>query len=211
MIPTLITTGTTPKQIARDWYNRRVRLLKDLQRLNAQTPIIELQQQIREIEASLNQLLVLDIDTTEIPSCHLPFDGVMLPLPAGVFLECPLPGLDQISRIESGEYQGEFAHFNPEACAAIRNTLNGAGGTRPNGWLAFQHNRARIRERVEHLIVQGLQQQGRLTILLIGSTFGGFGSATFEPLTQLITEVLEVSSVHDRVMFQRLLLAPGSF
>ncbi|NCR44032.1 MAG: hypothetical protein GPJ09_06925 [Microcystis aeruginosa SX13-01] len=209
--PILIATGSTAGGILQDFQRRRVKKLQILERKNQRHSSAKLKEEIDQLKAI--STLVFDTDGTNAYVLNQPLDDSINGWDAGRFFRCPLPGQDLIESIEKGHQQGNFETIIPRSMEGLKSNSQGAGGTPPNGLLAFRNNEETIKGKIRNAFRRNLVTyshtsiQEPLSVFLLGTGFGGTASGSYEWLKQTIWQIAQEMNLD--INFHCIFLIPG--
>jgi hypothetical protein len=205
----LIAIGTTPCAIGIEFLK-----LQQAERLSVQLSTdhsaIE-----RHQSHERTQVILIDVDATQVYPNHASLHPLSLEWQTENFLHCQTPGADLIQGIKSGRYRGRFENFNSQAIQALEASAHAAGGTPPNGYIAFEINRNAIERKIRNCFKTTLLQrptissskEERVRVMIVASVLGGFASGSLESLKELIGTIAQDTQVNVQVACT--LMIPG--
>lgn len=214
----LIFAGTAAGAVGLEFERKRI---EEVERLTLRFPTsvngqhAALARRLEDVRGGI-QVLAIDVDTTNVYQLNTPLNDTVPTWRTGTFLPCQLPGPDMVRRIREGQHRGRFEYLNSEAVIALEGHGEASGGVRTNGWLAVETNRARIhqeiRRRFEAIItrrrVLASPSSGKVRVILVDGTFGGFGSGSNDWLRRFIPEI--ACEMRIDIDLSSIVLVPGT-
>lgn len=200
-----ISTGSTGGAILMDLNRRIAQEIKNSQ----DNP--QLQQFLIFLRAI--QIMAFDTDGTNAYILNQSLDDINNNWETGQFSRLTLPGQDVIESIENGHQKGKFETIIPHSMEGLKSNSNGAGGTPPNGLLAILSNEGIVEEKIRNSLRRNLVHhshtniQQPLSVFLVGTSFGGTASGSFEWLKQKIAQIAQEMNVE--INFHCIFLIPG--
>ncbi len=210
----VIFQGTTPCAVGMDLLRRQKLEISQLTNFCEQNPSPEIQHRLTVLQEHI-QTIALDVDGTHIYPCNIPMQNGVTEWQSGTFVHCCVPGADLIEGIKTGRHRGQFENFNPQAIIALQAGVHAAGGTRANGYIAFEVNKQDLERKIRNCFRSTLinrpalatSQDEKVRVIIVSSSLGGFASGSLTSLEELVWAIAQDMQVE--IQFCCILLIPG--